>query len=47
MGSKLGSDFAILAVCADGSYHKFVYNEKKEGFSRDVYQMFVENESSR
>ena len=39
------NNFAIMAVCADGSYHKFVYNEKKEAFTRDVYHMFVETDS--
>ena len=39
------NNFAIMAVCADGSYHKFVYNERKEAFTRDVYHMFVESDS--
>ena len=47
-GSNSSADknnFAIMAVCADGSYHKFVYNERKEQFTRDVYHMFVESDS--
>ena len=39
------NNFAIMAICADGSYHKFVYNEKKDAFARDVYHMFVETDS--
>ena len=39
------NNFGIMAVCADGSYHKFVYNEKKEDFTRDVYHMFVETDT--
>ena len=39
------NNFAIMAVCADGSYHKFVYDERKEAFTRDVYHMFVESDS--
>lgn len=39
------NNFGIMAVCADGSYHKFVYNDKKEEFTRDVYHMFVESDS--
>ena len=38
-------NFGIMAVCADGSYHKFVYNDKREEFTKDVYQMFVESDS--
>ena len=34
-----------MAVCADGSYHKFVYDERKEDFTRDNYHMFVETDS--
>jgi len=41
------NEFAILAVCSDGSYYKFVFDEKKDGFIRDVYQMFVENDASK
>ena len=43
--SATKNNFAIMAVCADGSYHKFVYNDKKEEFTRDVYHMFVESDS--
>jgi len=45
--SSRKADFSILAVCSDGSYYKFVYDEKKEHFTRDVYQMFVENDSAK
>ena len=39
------NNFGIMAVCADGSYHKFVYDERKEDFTRDNYHMFVESDS--
>ena len=32
----------VLAVCDDSSYHKFVYDEQKRQFIREVYQMFLE-----
>ena len=32
----------VLAVCDDSSYHKFVYDEAKRAFIREVYQMFLE-----
>jgi len=32
----------VLAVCDDSSYHKFVYDEQKRTFIREVYQMFLE-----
>ena len=32
----------VLAVCDDSSYHKFVYDDAKRGFIREVYQMFLE-----
>ena len=35
----------VLAVCDDSSYHKFVYDERKEDFTRDNYHMFVESDS--
>ena len=39
------NNFGIMAVCADGSYHKFIYDERKEDFTRDNYHMFVESDS--
>lgn len=39
------ADFSILAVCSDGSYYKFVYDDKKEAFTRDVYKLFVEDDA--
>lgn len=32
----------VLAVCDDSSYHKFVFDEAKNQFIREVYQMFLE-----
>ena len=32
----------VLAVCDDSSYHKFVYDDQKRQFIREVYQMFLE-----
>jgi WD40 repeat protein len=32
----------IMTVCDDGSYHKFVYDNSKRQFTREVYQMFLE-----
>ncbi len=32
----------VMAVCDDGSYHKFVFDEAKRSFNREVYQMFLE-----
>jgi len=46
MGSSSRADFSILAVCSDGSYYKFVYDDKKEAFTRDVYKLFVENDET-
>lgn len=37
------NNFAVMAVCADGSYHKFAYDKKRESFTREVYHMFVED----
>lgn len=36
---------SIFAVCADGSYHKFIYDEMKRSYQRDIYQMFLESAS--
>ncbi len=33
---------SIFAVCADGSYHKFNYDEIKRAYQRDIYHMFLE-----
>ena len=38
------ADFSIIAICSDGSYYKFVYDDKKEAFTRDVYKLFVEDD---
>jgi len=43
--STTKNNFGIMAVCADGSYHKFVYDERKEDFTRDNYHMFVESDT--
>jgi len=37
-----GSNSTVLAVCDDSSYHKFVFDEHKRSFVREVYQMFLE-----
>lgn len=36
------SNNTVMAVCDDGSYHKFVHDDSKRQFIRDVYQMFLE-----
>ena len=37
-----GNNNTVLAVCDDSSYHKFVYDDQKRQFIREVYQMFLE-----
>jgi hypothetical protein len=36
----------VVAICADGSYHKFFYDKKDKTSNRDNYQMFMDLEKN-
>lgn len=39
-------DSSVVAVCADGSYHKFIQTQSKPTFARDKYELFLDLKSS-
>jgi len=39
-------DNSVVAVCADGSYHKFTQMQEKQTFNREKYELFLDLKSS-
>jgi len=39
-------DNSVVAVCADGSYHKFTQMQEKQIFNREKYELFLDLKSS-